>query len=371
LVPASRAFFQWSQEVSVGAPAGQVNDTDPHSGVTTAYDYARWDSPAVSVGFAATDIITSWTADTPPGTWLQLDLRGVTAGGACTKWFVMGRWTAHEVPARSSVPGQGDAHGDVLVDRFLAAQGQGLTRIQVGVTLHRPVGSESTPTLCSITAVATRPSDGAPAIEGGDALGVILAVPSFSQHEHSSEPAQWDGSGKAWCGPTCTAMVLAFWGSGPAAADCAWVDPACVNPRVHHVVRGVYDYDYRGTGNWAFNTAYAGQFGMAGFVTKLRSLAEAEAFIARGVPLVLSLSFHERQITGLAYSTRGHLLVLAGFAANGDPVLNDPAAPSSSLVRKTVNRFELETAWLTSSDGVACVIYPACWALPVLPGTGS
>ena len=122
-------------------------------------------------------------------------------------------------------------------------------------------------------------------------------------------------------------MVLAFWGCGPTAQECAWVDPAFADPCVHHAVRGVYDHAYGGAGNWAFNIAYAGELGLSGFVTKLHSLAEAEAFVAACVPLVLSVA--------------GHLLVLVGFTTTGDPVLNDPASPSNDEVRKTVDRLSL------------------------------
>jgi hypothetical protein len=83
---------------------------------------------------------------------------------------------------------------------------------------------------------------------------------------------------------------------------------------------------------------------------------------------VLSLSFDEDQIAGLTYDTTGHLLVLVGFTADGDPVLNDPASPSNDEVRKTVDRSQLESAWQNSSHGVVYVIYPQSVRLPAVPG---
>ena len=88
-------------------------------------------------------------------------------------------------------------------------------------------------------------------------------------------------------------------------------------------------------------------------MTKLHSLGEAELFLAAGVPLVLSVA--------------GHLVVLVGFTSAGNPVLNDPAAPSNDEVRTTVDRAELEAAWQASSHGVAYVMHPESLTLPVLP----
>ena len=111
-----RGFWQWNADFSVGSPVGQRSYTDLHDGRARSYDYATWTSSEVAVGFAATDVIASWTATTPPGTWLQVDLRGVTERGERTKWFVMGRWSAGDTLLRTSVSGQSDRHGDVLID---------------------------------------------------------------------------------------------------------------------------------------------------------------------------------------------------------------------------------------------------------------
>jgi hypothetical protein len=39
-----------------------------------------------------TELVSSWNADTPSGTWIQVEMRGTTNKGATTKWYVMGRW---------------------------------------------------------------------------------------------------------------------------------------------------------------------------------------------------------------------------------------------------------------------------------------
>ena len=52
-----------------------------------------------------------------------------------------------------------------------------------------------------------------------------------------------------------------------------------------------WDYTYEGAGNWPFNAAYAHTYGLDSFVTRLRSLAEAERFVGAGIPLVVSSSW--------------------------------------------------------------------------------
>jgi Peptidase_C39 like family len=346
--------------LTIATPAGQAG-TD---------DYATWTSPEVSLTYAATEAIASWTATTPGPTWMQVELRGVTEAGTTTKWYVMGRWAADDTYVRrTSVPSQADTDGTIAIDTFVAAAGHGLTRFQVRVTLYRPTGTTLTPQVRTVGAVASKlPAPGSVAPSTPQAAqGVILTVPQYSQNIHAGQYPEYDGGGEAWCSPTSTSMVVASWGTGPTPADYAWVDPSYADPWVDHAARSTYDLNYNGCGNWPFNTAYAGTFGLDGFVTRLRSLNEAERFIAAGIPLVFSLSFKKNQIPGLTYGTNGHLLVLIGFSATGQPILNDPASPDDAAVRKTVGRTEFEAAWLDTSGGVVYVIHPSSVALPTSP----
>ncbi len=357
--------------LTLASVAGTRSYTDPFgSGGPRSYDYATWTSASVSPGFGLTELVASWNASTPGGTWIQVDARGVTGGGSTTKWYVMGRWAADDNELhRTSVPSQGDANGSVAIDTFVAASGVTLVSWQVRVTLYRPAGGTDTPTVRSIGAMASAlpPPGTVPASPPGGANGVTIDVPRYSQEIHAGEYPQWDGGGEAWCSPTSTSMVLAYWGSGPTPADYDWVDPSYADPWVDYAARNTYDYNYDGAGNWPYNTAYAGRFGLDGFVTRLRSLTEAEQFISAGIPLVLSLSFKKNEIPGLDYGTNGHLLVLAGFSGTGDPVLNDPFASTDAGVRKVAGRAQFESAWLNSSRGIAYVIHPSSVPLPPAP----
>ncbi|MDQ6672552.1 MAG: peptidase C39 family protein, partial [Chloroflexota bacterium] len=195
---------------------------------------------------------------------------------------------------------------------------------------------------------------------------VELPVPGLSQEIHAHQYPQWGGGGEAWCSPTSTQMVVAFWGHAPGADDLAWVDPAYADPSVDFAARSSYDAAYKGTGNWPFNAAYAGRFGLDAFVTQLRSLAEAERFIRAGIPLVASIATRPAELDGFLFAagTNGHLVVIVGFDASGNPIVNDPAAWSNDSVRRVYDRAQFERVWLRGSSGTVYVIHPASVPLP-------
>jgi hypothetical protein len=163
-------------------------------------------------------------------------------------------------------------------------------------------------------------------------------------------------------------MVLGYYGRLPSASSYAWVGRR-TDPWVDEVARRTYDAAYEGTGNWPFNTAYAASRGLSAFVTRLRSLAEAESLVAAGIPVITSVSFSSGQLAGAPISsTAGHLLVVVGFTSSGDVVVNDPAASTGSGVRRTYDRAQFERAWLGGSGGTAYVIHDAAHPLPPSPG---
>jgi hypothetical protein len=159
-------------------------------------------------------------------------------------------------------------------------------------------------------------------------------------------------------------MVLAYYDALPPARAYAWVGHH-TDPWVDHAARMTYDYDYDGAGNWPFNTAYAAPLAGKAFVTRLRSLREAERFIVAGIPVVASIAFGRGELDGAPISsTSGHLLVIVGFTKGGDVVVNDPAAATRAGVRRVYARGQLERAWLNGSGGTTYVIRDAAHPLP-------
>ena len=153
-------------------------------------------------------------------------------------------------------------------------------------------------------------------------------------------------------------MVLAFWDN--------YTGPC--EPRVRAAVNGVYDWIYDGHGNWPFNSAYAYSQGYEGYVARFTSLEKVEEFVAAGVPVVVSFAWGKGDLTGSAIpSSNGHLAVIVGFDAEGNPILNDPAASSDADVQRTYLRSEFEPLWLQTSGGTVYLIYPQGTNVPALP----
>ena len=328
-----------------------------------------WVSRQIVSGFGWSQLIPSWAAATPHGTAVLIEMQATPDGRRDTRWWSFGRWADVDTYLRrASQAGQSDEDGRVSVDTFFAGPTP-MRAHRLRVTLSRAEPSLPSPRLRAAgAAVSDGPTATAPRIPSAPA-GVArdLPVPSYSQEVHTGEYPEYDGGGEAWCSPTSTAMVMAYWGIAPPAAELAVIPYP--DPQVDHAARYTYDAQYRGTGNWPFNTAYASRYGLRAFVTQLRSLREAEAFIAAGIPLVASITVGPNALPGFLFGqgSAGHLLVIRGFTATGDVIANDPAALSNAAVRRVYPRAAFERSWLNGSFGVVYVIHPASVALPPRP----
>jgi hypothetical protein len=367
--------------IVITRPAGTTTYHDPYLNTDRAYDYGTWTSPVRRLRFGATELVASWNARTPVGTWLKVELNATMEDGAATGWLDMGHWASGDGDVhRASISPDAAPYGQVDTDTFNARAGHTVRAYRLRVTLYRAAGTHISPRLWQVAAFASAVPDRStvPASRPGPASrsGVELPVPTYSQQIHRGEYPQWDGGGQAWCSPTSTQMVVEYWGERPTPDELAWVDPAYADPSVDFAARGTYDYAYQGAGNWPFNTAYASSYGLDAQVVQLRSLDDVERLVAAGIPVVTSQAFDRGEIDGVDYSVNGHLWVIVGFTRAGDVIVNDPAAPSDATVRHVYNRRQFENVWLRTSwtradgsrgygsGGIAYVIKPHTKRLP-------
>jgi hypothetical protein len=249
---------------------------------------------------------------------------------------------------------QGDVDGYVAVDTLVLAKSkQPADALQLTVRLFSVDGVVS-PSVRNISLAystsavkKTATSTGSPAN-----WNKVLNVPQCSQMVYP------DG-GNVWCSPTSTSMVLGYW------ERVQGIDPGPCEPLVRATVAGVYDWIYDGHGNWPFNTAYAARQGLEAYVERFTSMDELEPWIAAGVPVVMSIAWNKNKLDGAPVaSSSGHLIVLVGFDADGNPVVNDPAAADNDSVQRTYIRQQLETVWLSNSGGTVYLMYPVGWNTP-------
>jgi len=327
----------------------------PRSVGGRAYEAGSWTSPWATPSFGATSLIPSWEATTPGRSRVRVEVRARAADGTTGSWDTLADWSRTNRPVpRTTYSGQTDDLGRVNVDTWSATSS--VTSWQVRMTLMRPRGSSLAVSLERVGAVASADaSTPRPTSVPGPGAGTVLPVPAFSQMVHEGHHPQWGSGGEAWCSPTSLAMVLAYYGISPAPTG---ITLGHTDAIVDHTAKMVFDHGYDGTGNWAFNTAYASTLvGGDAYVTRLHDLREAEDHILAGVPLIVSVAFDRFQLTGAPISaSNGHLMVLVGFEPDGDVVVNDPAGATNAEVRRVYDRAEFERIWVAASGGTAYVI---------------
>jgi hypothetical protein len=368
---ASRGDFTWWQLSGASRAAdgslqllpGQAwAGTDPYgpggySGGTYynggSFVQAEVTSPIVTSTFGFREAIASYEASTPAGSWVEPMLR-VQVNGVWTKWYSLGVWAADKsTVSRHSVASQSDSLAYVSIDTLVVSAKQAATAYQARVRLFSKDGVALPSLHASAVTVSTSPDRASSLPPGNSARwNQVLAVPQCSQMVYP------DG-GNVWCSPTSTAMVLRYWAGDTTTTSC--------ETHVRAAVSGVYDWYYRGYGNWPFNTAYAAAHGLQAHVARFTSFAQLEPWISAGVPAIISVAWGKGDLTGAPLtSSNGHLMVLVGFDAAGNPVVNDPAAASNGTVRRTYYRSELEPLWQSASAGTTYLIYPQGWTVPAL-----
>ena len=299
-------------------------------GLTLIASQGQYTSPVQETPFAFNNAVLSWVADAPTGTSLKLEMR-VRVDGTWSRWYTMGTWANGR---GASAHGQSDGFGQVDIDTLKLRQPA--QAFQYRATLS---GSDATLVLRSVAvayADMSRPLNG-PAVPLEANWARDLPVPQISQAVQ--DPAiRWE-----ICSPTSLTMVLNYWGA---------------NKPLMEVVSGVRDGTAGIYGNWPLNTAYAATQGFDAHVARFHSVEQLQNEIANGRPVVVSVRFAAGQLDNSPISsTTGHLIVVRGFTANGDVIVNDPAAPSHDTVRRVYHRDQFSRVWL-SSGGIAYTLAP-------------
>lgn len=333
-------------------------------------------------------MILSWNADTPGGTYIEVQGR-VRAGGQWSKWLSWGHWSASAFAGDDGVTiergsaAPEDAEDNVarvaidelsvkggptrtadmfqyrLILHGVAAQaGRSSPRASTGPLTGTSAGGILSPDVFLVAATLRNtlvgqavPKVYPPGLPDMSHLDVDLDVPAFSQ-------AQQDPSiAGSICSPTSMAMVLSYHGIDISPETVAW---------------GVRDYSAGIFGDWPFNTAYAGSRGLKAYVDYLVPDPGADPWypvkreIAAGNPVVVSVVYRKPGYSGSDWpevagvpinSTDGHLVVIRGFTWQDGVefvIVNDPAARTSAEVRRLYRADQFFDAWV---DKVAYLVH--------------
>ena len=287
--------------IAARAASSSVPGLELWTGRETLARDLEWDYPEVEPFDRA---VLSWNATGPATFVLEVDGRR----------HVMGRWGASPRSETTSFVDEDTlklpSTATAFKIRVLASPGTQVTLLAVTHWRHG----------------AAQPL----APVSAEAKGkVISGVPHFVQRDQKT------------CSPTSVAMVLRYYGvaTTPDLAAAGVQDHA---PDASEVF-----------GNWPFNTAYAHKASggkLASYVRRMSALEELERQVAGGRPTIISYKPH-------GPAGQGHLVVVLGFTAAGDVVVNDPGRQDGAS--RVVPRAQFYKAWLKDANGVAYLIGPA------------
>jgi len=291
---------------------------------------ATLESPELESPAPFDDLVGSFAADVPPGGEVELSAKVRTAAG-WSDWYALGTQNAEGF---SSAPKVEDSLAVLDVDQLKLKSPADAVRYRVKFRAgRRPVRLRS---------VALALSDGSapdapPAFSTGPWVRELAVAPRSQGDEQ--EKYKHDV-----CSPTSLAMALEFWGHKKSTEEVA----LAVRDRASELF-----------GNWPANAAFAAKQGLDARVARLDSLTDLEAEIAEGRPVVVSITFGEGELPGAPIKkTGGHLIVVTGFTADGDVIVNDPAGKGRDQVRRVYPRAAFHKVWRVRKRGLAYLIGP-------------
>jgi hypothetical protein len=303
-------------------------------------------------GWGFREAVVSWNADCPSGTWIRLEASASSDGGdTWSDWLELARWGDSDTQGWASTPRGPKTHALARVNEDTLEPAQAADRLRVRATLcsDRP---GSTPVL-ELLAVAATNREGQP--EPDDSKG-----PAWGKEvraAHRSQGAEKADRSYRVCGPTSTAMALAAHGVTLPTQEVA--------RRCWDAANGIY-------GNWPFIAAAASDVlrshedrlplrpglrrSRAAWVAWPPDWKGVEAEVAAGRPCIVSIRFREGELPGApTASSAGHLILVTGFTAAGDPVALDPAARRAESGRIVYGRRALHRA---RHGGPVIVVHP-------------
>jgi hypothetical protein len=340
-------LIRWDADAIAGweREAPEAAD-DPHARIALL-------SPPAEAG-GATEIIPSWGADTPPWTWVEVQLRAC-AGGRWGRWFRVAAWdSAGSDSHRTSFDEQRGDDGELATDTLtLAAPAEAA---QARVLLCAEPGADM-PELESLALCMSRE---APAQPAAPPPTPPVELPLLIS-QYLSDPVQ----GHRWCSPTALTMLLALWHARTADERLApFTAPGAL---LAHAVPLTFDPAWDGTGNWAFNTALAANLGLAAYVTRLHSLEQLARWTAAGVPVPISIRWRPGQLEGAVGTGNGHIAIVRGFEA-GRVLMAEPAAHEPAAITRSYPADQLYACW-QQAGGAVYIVHAAGWPRPA-PGPG-
>lgn len=335
-------------------------------------------------------LILSWNADTPKGTYIEIEGRvhaGKEGARQWSSWLSWGTWSAHAftgtdgkvmLPGSAPASKTSDGIAKVATDELIVigTSGETADKFQFRVTLYGPDGQpgteETSPKVLLMAGTIRNTLEGQSIPAAYDEslpdltqMDMDLDVPMYSQYLRDPKIAN------SICSPTSVAMALGYYGVDMSPEQAAW---------------GVNDYRAPMFGNWPFNTAFAAANGFTAYVQYGTPADGKDPWYAvkqeiyRGNPVIVSVKYRkpgyegrtEPEVENVPINyTPGHLVLVRGFTLKDGReyvIVNDPAAAKDEEVRRLYPADQFFEAWTKkvmyvihrdeSEGAVACVAEP-------------
>ncbi len=302
-------------------------------------------SPVITPPIEWNQLVPSWNVSTQAA--ISVEVR-VWVKDRPGRWYHMGNWSSdtNRYP-RSSVGGQREGEGTVETDTLVLKEAGRRYQVRVGWAAGDPMKDFKQ---LAVSLLDTRVSP-PPLAPHRKAWGHNLTPPSRSQ-------ADYPEGIQSWCSPAASSMLLGWWARELRRPE--------VDAEVPVVAGGVFDPQWPGTGNWAFNAAYLGsRKGLRAMVCRLTDLQELELLIEHDIPVAASVSYAMLKGKPAPDAADGHLVVVVGFNPAGDVLVNDPGV-NQSRVRRPFARRHFRDAWGRSRNTIY-LVWPDDRPLPLNP----
>jgi hypothetical protein len=269
--------------------------------------------------------LPSWNGSAPDnGSSFKIQMR-FPHGTGWSPWLTVGFWKANIWSSYGSTSYSGGSidYDNVKLDSYVSAW-------QFKIIMTRTGVGQPSPTLHKLTFVVndsrtTTSLDFAQILNDKPAA---IFIPTTFIYQYGVDP----GIGDSICSPTSVSMILRSYNIA--------VDP-------YHFALDTHDPYFDMFGIWPRVVQNASEYGLDGAVTRYRSWSQAREVLAHGGRISMSVGLP-------LYS--GHLIMLAGFTGNGDPIVHDPA--KSNGYSHIFNKSDLSQSWF-DKGGVGYTFYPA------------
>ncbi len=240
-------------------------------------------------------------------------------------WLDVGYWKANLWPGHKNTTFSG---GKITID--IVELNYYTTGWQFAIVLKRNSISVTSPTfsLFSFFVSDSRTTNNIDynAILNEKPAAIFVPTTFLAQSRISNE------FGGRICSPTTVSMILLSYNIE--------VDPL-------QFALDTYDPYWDIFGVWPRVVQNSSEYGLKGTVTRYRTWSAAREVLARGGRIGMSIG---------APLYGGHLVMLAGFTQNGDPIVHDPALTNSGYAH-VFNKNDLSHAWF-DKGGVAYTFFP-------------